>query len=169
MGDLVSIEKTLESIKAIVGNDKNFDRFSHEIRIAQRLVDAKPENKPAWGPLVDKSLEHIEAESRKSDPNMKSAVENAENLLAPIGEALKGYTIYCVGHAHIDMNWMWNWPETVSVTNDTFSTVDKLMDEFPDFKFSQSQASTYLAAKEYLPEVYEMIKRRIKEGRWEVM
>jgi alpha-mannosidase len=168
MSDLVSIEKTLEPIKAIVGNDKNFDRFSHEIRIAQRLVDAKPENKPAWGPLVDKALEHVEAESRKTNPDMKSAVENAENFLAPIGDTLKEYIIYCVGHAHIDMNWMWNWPETVSVTNDTFSTVDRLMDEFPDFKFSQSQASTYLAAKEYLPEVYEMIKRRVKEGRWEV-
>jgi len=168
MSDLASIEKTLESIKAVVGDNKDFDKFSHEIRIAQRYIDAKPENKPAWGPLIDKALEHVEMESRKTSPDMKSAVENAENLLAPIGEALKEYTIYCVGHAHIDMNWMWNWPETVSVTNDTFSTVDRLMDEFPDFKFSQSQASTYLAAKEYLPEVYEMIRRRIKEGRWEV-
>lgn len=168
MSDLATIEKTLESIKAIVGDDRDFERFSHEIRIAQRYIDAKPENKPAWGPLIDKALEHVQEESRKSNPNIRSAVENAENLLAPIGEALKEYTIFCVGHAHIDMNWMWNWPETVSVTNDTFSTVDRLMDEFPDFKFSQSQASTYLAAKEYLPEIYEMIKRRIKEGRWEV-
>ena len=169
MSDLASIDKTLETIKANVEHDdKYFDRFSHEIRIAQRLIDAKPENKPVWGPLVDKALEYVESESRKKPADMKSTVENAEKSLASIGEALKEYTIYCVGHAHIDMNWMWNWPETVSVTNDTFSTVDKLLDEFPDLYFSQSQASTYLAAKEYLPEVYEMIKRRVKEGRWEI-
>ncbi len=168
MGDLASIDKTLEAIKVNIGHDdKYFDRFSHEIRIAQRLVEAKPETKSAWGPLVDKALEYVESEFRNK-ADMKSVVENAEKSLAPIGEALKEYTIYCVGHAHIDMNWMWNWPETVSVTNDTFSTVDRLLDEFPDFYFSQSQASTYLAAKEYLPEVYEMIKRRVKEGRWEI-
>ncbi len=168
MSDLTVIEKTLESIKAVIGENKDFERFSNEIKIAQRYIDAKPENRSAWGPLVDKALEHVQEESKKARPDMKLAIENAENLLAPIGQALKEYTIYCIGHAHIDMNWMWNWPETVSVTNDTFSTVDRLMDEFPDFKFSQSQASTYLAAKEYLPEIYEMIKRRIKEGRWEV-
>jgi len=168
MSDLISIDKTLEAIKANIGHDdKYLDRFSHEIRIAQRLVDAKPENKSVWGPLVDKALEYVESESRNK-ADIKPVVENAEKSLDPIGEALKGYTIYCVGHAHIDMNWMWNWPETVSVTNDTFSTVDRLLDEFPDFRFSQSQASTYLAAKEYMPEVYEMIKRRVKEGRWEI-
>ncbi|MDQ1329260.1 MAG: alpha-mannosidase [Candidatus Poribacteria bacterium] len=153
MSDLASIDKTLEAIKVNIGqDDKYFDRFSHEIRIAQRLVDAKPETKSTWGPLVDKALEYVESESRNK-ADMKSVVENAEKSLAPIGEALKEYIIYCAGHAHIDMNWMWNWPETVSVTNDTFSTVDRLLDEFPDFYFSQSQASTYLAAKEYLPEV----------------
>jgi len=49
------------------------------------------------------------------------------------------------------MNWMWPWQETVSVAHDTFSTVDRLMDEFPEFRFSQSQASTYAAMEEYAP------------------
>lgn len=169
MSDLEKIEKSLETTKNTIGKeDKYFDRFSHEIRIAQRFIDAKSNNKDNWQPLVDKAIEYIESEARKNSSDIKAIVENAEKLLAPIGEALKEYTIYCVGHAHIDMNWMWNWPETVSVTNDTFSTVDRLMDEFPDFYFSQSQASTYLAAKEYLPEIYEMIKKRVKEGRWEI-
>jgi alpha-mannosidase len=169
MSDLEKIEKSLEAIKSAIGNeDKYLDRFSHEIRVAQRFVDAKPVNKNDWGPLVDKAIEYVESEAKKNPANMKAIIESAEKLLSPIGVALKEFTVYCVGHAHIDMNWMWNWPETVSVTNDTFSTVDKLMDEFPDFHFSQSQASTYMAAKEYMPEVYEMIKKRVKEGRWEI-
>jgi hypothetical protein len=61
-----------------------------------------------------------------------NAVLEAERILAPIGKAAKEYTIHCVGHAHIDMNWMWSWPETVHTTNDTFATMLKLMDEFPD-------------------------------------
>lgn len=164
MSGLEKIEKYLENLKHIAG-PYYVDRFEHELRIAQRLVDAKHEN---WQPLIDKALDLVESEVKTKPENMISAVEKAENIMAPIGEALKEYTIYCVGHAHIDMNWMWNWPETVSVTNDTFSTVDRLMDEFPEFHFSQSQASTYMAAKEYLPEIYDMIKRRVKEGRWEI-
>lgn len=163
------IEKGLENIQISVEEDRRYiDRLSYEIRFANRLIDAKPEKRGEWQQLVDKALEYVESETRKRPLNIKPVVEEAERILSPIGKAAKEYTIYCVGHAHIDMNWMWTWPETVSVTNDTFSTVDRLMDEFPEFYFSQSQASTYLAIKEYLPELYEKVKNRIKEGRWEI-
>ncbi|MCK4602287.1 MAG: hypothetical protein KAU28_07460, partial [Phycisphaerae bacterium] len=72
-------------------------------------------------------------------------------------------------HAHIDMNWQWSWPETVAVTNDTFTTVLKLMDEFPDFCFTQSQGSVYEIARRFNPELFEQIRRRVAEGRWEIV
>ena len=82
---------------------------------------------------------------------MAETVQAAEKLLAPLGKAAKQYTLHCVGHAHIDMDWMWNWPETVALVNDTFTTVDALMSEFPTFHFSQSQTSVYQIMKDYLP------------------
>ena len=66
------------------------------------------------------------------------------------------------------MNWMWSWPETVAVTNDTFQTMLALMDEFPGFIFSQSQASTYHLIEKYHPAMFEAIRQRVREGRWEV-
>ena len=42
------------------------------------------------------------------------------------------------------------------------------MEEYPDFKFSQSQASVYKIVEEYDPAMLEIIKERIREGRWEV-
>jgi alpha-mannosidase len=92
----------------------------------------------------------------------------AEAVLAPVGKVAKKYAIHCVGHAHIDMNWMWSWPESVATTNDTFLTVLKLMDEFPDFCFTQSQASVYALIRDYNPALLERIRRRAAEGRWEV-
>ena len=74
-----------------------------------------------------------------------------EAVLAPLGPAAKQYTIHVVGHAHIDMNWLWGWPETVATVNDTFTTVERLMEEFPTFHFSQSQTSVYQIMKDYLP------------------
>ncbi|MGQ9782464.1 MAG: alpha-mannosidase [Armatimonadota bacterium] len=77
-------------------------------------------------------------------------------------------TVHLVGHAHIDMNWLWLWPETIEVCRNTFDTAMKLMDEFPGFKFSQSQAVTYLAMQEHHPEVFERIKESVKRGQWEI-
>ena len=50
------------------------------------------------------------------------------------------------------MNWQRPWSEPVAVINDMFTTVDRLMDEFPDFRFSQSQASVCRAIADALVE-----------------
>jgi len=98
----------------------------------------------------------------------KAAALAAEEILAPVSKDAKSYTIHCVAHAHIDMNWMWGFAETTAITVDTFRTMLNLMNEYPGFKFSQSQASTYRIIEEYDPEMMDEIKKRVKEGRWEV-
>lgn len=46
--------------------------------------------------------------------------QKVEAQLSDLSDAVKAYTIYCVSHAHIDMNWMWGYQETAAVTIDTF-------------------------------------------------
>jgi len=145
------------------------ERFRHEIDFARRLAEARPEKQSAWQDLILKAVDLVRSRVGGGKAvDIDAVVREAEAVLAPIGQAAKEYTIHCVGHAHIDMNWMWSWPETVSVTNDTFTTVDQLMDEYGDFRFSQSQASTYYLVERYLPELFERLKQRIRQGRWEV-
>ncbi len=91
-----------------------------------------------------------------------------EEALAPVAAEAKNYEILCVAHAHIDMNWMWSWDETVAVTLDTFRTMLILMEEYPQFKFSQSQAAIYRIVEQHAPDMLEEIRRRVAEGRWEV-
>jgi alpha-mannosidase len=98
----------------------------------------------------------------------KTAAFAAEEKLAPIAKAAKEYKLILAAHAHIDMNWMWGWHETVAATLATFRTMLYLMDEYPEFHFSQSQASVYKIVQDYDPELMEQIKKRIKEGRWEI-
>ena len=66
------------------------------------------------------------------------------------------------------MNWMWGYQETAAVTADTFRTVLDLMKEYPDFTFSQSQASVYRIIEQNAPYMIPEIKQRIHEGRWEL-
>ena len=96
------------------------------------------------------------------------ACEQAESILSPMESATKEYEVILVGHAHIDMNWMWSYNETVAATLATFRTVLDIMRQYPDFCFSQSQAAVYKIVEEYDPAMMEEIKRYISEGRWEV-
>lgn len=77
--------------------------------------------------------------------------------------------MHLIGQSHIDVAWLWPVRETVRKTSRTFSTMCALMDEYPDFVYSQSQPQLYAFAKEHYPELYERVKARIAEGRWELV
>ncbi|MDD5698756.1 MAG: glycoside hydrolase family 38 C-terminal domain-containing protein [Victivallaceae bacterium] len=145
------------------------ERFSAQIKFAERLKELFPQAASEWSGLIGKAVKSVnELSELSSYEQLKQAVRKAEDIMIPIAKFAKKYTVYCVGHAHIDMNWKWSWPETVAVTNDTFSTVLKLMDEYSDFVFSQSQASVYEIVEKYNPAMLEEIRRRVREKRWEV-
>ena len=48
-------------------------------------------------------------------------------------------TIHVVGHAHMDMNWLWTYSETMKMANDNLRQTVAFMEEFPDFTMLQSQ------------------------------
>ena len=73
------------------------------------------------------------------------------------------------GHSHIDVAWHWPLKETVRKVSRTFSSMLRLMEQYDDFKFCQSMPVLYEMAKRYYPEVYEQVKERVKEGRWETL
>ena len=73
----------------------------------------------------------------------------------------------CIGHTHIDCAWRWTLRQTKEKAQRSFSTVLELMNLYPEYKFMSSQALLYKDVKEEAPELYEKIKARIKEGRWE--
>lgn len=74
--------------------------------------------------------------------------------------------IHLVGQSHIDITWLWTLKEAERKCGRTFSTVLRLMEEFPEFTFSQSQPQLYEYTKEKYPELYKEIKERVLEGRW---
>lgn len=76
--------------------------------------------------------------------------------------------INALGHAHIDLAWLWPIRETIRKGARTFSTALRNMERYPDYIFGASQAQLYQWIKEYYPALYEEVKERIREGRWEV-
>ena len=117
---------------------------------------------------VDAALTVLEQGLASDGVLTDSICRKAEECLMPLAEEAKTYTLLMVGHAHLDMNWMWSWDETVATVIATFKTMLKLMEEYPEFCFSQSQASTYKIIEDHAPELMPAIRQRIREGRWEV-
>ncbi len=76
-------------------------------------------------------------------------------------------TVTGIGHTHIDCAWRWTLKQTREKVQRSFTTVLTLMDQYPEYKFMSSQVYLYKALKEEAPEVFERVKERIKEGRWE--
>ena len=118
--------------------------------------------------IISESLDCLLNYIEKDGVLTKAACEEAENILLPLKNAAKEYGLILAAHAHIDMNWMWGWQETVAATRDTFRTMLNFMDEYPDFCFSQSQASVYKIIEDFDPELMERMIPRIKEERWEI-
>ena len=149
----------------ITGPSKWNNRILSEIEFAIALSDSLDHK---YDNVIDEALTFLENEIAENGVLTNSACEKAENILLPLSKDAKEYKLILAGHAHIDMNWMWSWHETVAATLATFRTMLRIMDEYPDFCFSQSQGAVYKIVEDYEPEMMDKIKARIAEGRWEV-
>lgn len=118
--------------------------------------------------VIGKAVHYLNDRLAEEGAITKASTLIAESMILELSEAAKSFSILCAAHAHIDMNWQWGFAETVAITLDTFRTMLNLMKEYPEYKFSQSQAAVYKIVEEYDPEMLEEIKARVKEGRWEV-
>lgn len=75
--------------------------------------------------------------------------------------------VVAAGHAHIDVAWLWTLAVTRRKTQRTFRNVLRLMQDFPDFHFTQSQPQLYDFVRRDAPELFAAIRERVAEGRWE--
>lgn len=95
------------------------------------------------------------------DANRKLHEELAK---LPAGNPL---TVTCIGHTHIDVAWLWRLKHTREKAARSFSTVLRLMEQFPEYVFLQTQPQLYEYIERDYPELFAQIKERAAEGRWE--
>ncbi len=141
------------------------DRLFSQLEFAVKLSGV---NDGRFDQLISYAVDNLESAYQKDKALTKDVVADIEGSLSDLSPHAKKLTMMCVSHAHIDMNWMWDYSETVAITLGTFRTMLNLMDEYPDFTFSQSQASVYRIVEKHDSGMLEEIKARVKEGRWEV-
>lgn len=81
----------------------------------------------------------------------------------------RDYTVHMIGNAHIDPVWFWRWKEGKAEVIATCRSALDRMKETPTFIFFRSSAVTYRWLEEDEPEMFEEIRQRVREGRWNIV
>ncbi len=120
---------------------------------------------------LEKSIGAVDLSALDADnqPKFDASLAASRQQLETLKPTLQQATIHLTGNSHIDAAWLWPVSETVDVVKRTFSTALQLMNEYPDYTYTQSAAAynEWMATK--YPAINNEIKKRIKEGRWEVV
>ena len=120
--------------------------------------------------IINESMKLVDFREFMEDSYYASVVVANDYLKKNLYEAMSTASqvvVDAIGHAHIDVAWLWQISHTKEKCARTFSTADKFMDIYPDYRFIQSQPQLYAYMKEEYPQLYEKIKKRIKQGMWE--
>lgn len=148
--------QTSASLKVDPGIDKSNINKNEKIKLNQ---------------LLQKEAAEINIDALENGDILKyqQSVGEVKKALEPIAKFAKLFTLFFDSNAHIDAAWLWRDLETKLVCRNTFSSVLHIMDEKPVFTYTQSAALYYKWMQDLYPDVFQGIKDRVKDGRWEVV
>ena len=134
------------------------------------FLETKDDNYFKMSPVLERACNIIDFREPYSDLFYKSLDDASKYLYNHFYNGVCGsdITVNVIGHSHIDVAWLWDYDQTREKVKRTTASALKLMEEYPEYKFMASTPQLYQFLKEDAPELYEKVKQRQKEGRWEV-
>ena len=121
-----------------------------------------------WKRILTDAVNALELTEPGSEEYRESLSRARDIVGAGYGGVCGGPTTVFIGHTHIDVAWLWTLAQTREKVQRTFSGMLRLMREYPEFKFMSSQPQLYeFFREEAPPELWEELKQRVREGRWE--
>lgn len=146
--------------------DEEAWHFAQDLRVLLGLLRRLPERGTRRARLLHAASAAADRYAGNRDRLAEARAILARELYRPAGASAPSVT--AVGHAHIDTAWLWPVEEGVRKCARTFSTQLRLLDGYPDYRFGASQAQHYAFARDHYPAMFEEIRRRVADGRWEV-
>ncbi len=153
----------------IVQIDAPTRAFAILARTALGVAESLPEDDVIRGRLLN-ALEAAFIALDLRPERLYDSIAAADRILrARVAEAgpPSPVTIAAAGHAHIDVAWLWTLGQTRQKARRTFYTVLHLMEQFPDYIFTQSQPQLYAYLSQDDPDLLARIKDKVAQGRWE--
>ncbi|KZN23130.1 hypothetical protein A4G99_16680 [Haladaptatus sp. R4] len=170
---LLDVEEFVLDTAHIYAERKKVKLLARNYNLLNDLRKEIPEESPNWNKITRGLVEasHAFAFDAGDEASYERTASNALSILdelkADLRSDLTGYDITAVGHAHIDLAWLWPWSETTRKGARSFSNVLKLMEEYPEFTFLQSQPHLYEFVRNRYPSIFERIESQIDTGTWQ--
>lgn len=160
---------------SLVEIDETTRAFYRLAKTALDVVSEQPETSTARNEIL-KSLDAAFKVLDTRDPvGGKAFYASVPDALGVLRDGLKqggnplDVDIIAIGHAHLDLAYLWTIDQSRRKCGRTFANVLKMMDTYPDYHFSQSQPLQYEFTKQDYPQIHQDMRARIDEGRWEVL
>ncbi len=115
---------------------------------------------------LDYALNYIDFDDVR-DEDVRAAAEHIDKNIFSNKNYKSGGNVALVAHSHLDIAYYWRRIHAVQKNLRTVLIQLRLMDKYPDFKYAHTQAYTYETVEKYYPEIFEELKQRIAEGRFE--
>ncbi|MEO1428871.1 MAG: alpha-mannosidase [Cyanobacteria bacterium J06633_8] len=159
-----------------VGNNIYPSFVASELAIARRYCEAfAPDELDVVAGLVKEVTELINRRGAEGTEEEKEKSEELNKSLANLQNQLQSKIshiqskIQLVGHAHLDMAWLWRVSETWEAAKNTFTSVLKLQEDFPELIFCHSTPALYAWVEENCPDLFAQIKKAVENKLWEIV
>ncbi|HEY9827622.1 MAG TPA: alpha-mannosidase, partial [Stenomitos sp.] len=119
-------------------------------------------------PKIVNALQDLAWPDQSSSSAFDADLHQLQLALQPWSDWLKQRRINWVGHAHLDLAWLWPVAETWEAAERTFRSALQLQADFSELKFCHSSPALYQWIEQHRPELFAQIQARVAEGRWEV-
>ncbi len=88
--------------------------------------------------------------------------------LLPLRDWIKQRRIACVGHAHLDLAWLWPVEDTWRAAERTFQSVLSLQESFPELTYTHSSPALFDWLETHRPALFQRIQQAVKAGPWAI-
>ena len=100
-----------------------------------------------------------------------NGVEEAQKYLDEVVFANDNYKgsgdVALIAHSHLDIAYYWRRIHAVQKNLRTVLIQLRLMDKYPDFKYTHTQPYVYETLEKYYPDVFEELKEKVSNGQFE--
>jgi alpha-mannosidase len=158
-------------VEPATGGRPNPDDVRVECLAAANILPALAPPRRDLLPKVEEAVAAIDTDAlaAANQAAFDASLEKAQGILNELHGPMQEAKIDMAGNSHIDAAWLWPRSETIDVVKRTFTTALQLMNEYPNYTFSQSAAQYTAWIAEKYPQMNDQIKERVKEGRWEIV
>ncbi len=149
----------------------NSDQFPEPAFVANELAvlhSFLKQFQPEKLDVLSDAIAQIDWASLTSSSSIPLLQTLRHNLL-PLAEPIKQRHITLVGHAHLDMAWLWTVAETWEAAERTFRSVLNLQQEFPELTFAHTTPALYEWMEQNRPDLFAQIQAQVKAGTWEIV